>query len=101
MTLSFDFVFSRVAFYLVLLVPTVAGVELLAALFSRRVRQYIAKHRAAHFAFFVCALFLVLLLVPAPSTPQHKRIQGTNSPTSNERGGVDGRPTNRLNTGSM
>ncbi len=44
-----------------------AGIELLLALFSIRVRRYIVQHPKAHLIFFAGALFLSLFLVPAPS----------------------------------
>jgi hypothetical protein len=50
-------------------VPTAAAIELIAAIFSERVRAYILKHRTAHFIWFALALFLaVAMLVPAYST---------------------------------
>jgi hypothetical protein len=47
-----------------------AAFELIAALFSVRVRHYMAKHPVAHAVWFACALCLALILVPAYSTPQ-------------------------------
>jgi hypothetical protein len=51
------------------LVPIAAATELMAALFSKRVRGYIAKHSVAHALWFASALFLALLLIPAHNTP--------------------------------
>jgi hypothetical protein len=42
-----------------------AVVELLAALFSTRVRGYMALHPVAHVVWFACALCLTLILIPA------------------------------------
>jgi len=50
--------------------PTAAMVEIVAAMFSRRVRGYIVKHPIAHFLWFAFALLLACLLIPAPSTRQ-------------------------------
>src|SRR5690348_7391482 len=58
---------------LVCLVPVAAVAELLAAAFSKRVRQYIRRHPVAHAVWFVCALFLVLLLIPTLSHPPQTR----------------------------
>jgi hypothetical protein len=52
------------------LVSSAAALELLAALFSTRVRRYIAQHPVAHVVWFACALLLALLLIPAHSTRQ-------------------------------
>ena len=57
-------------------VPISAVLELLAALFSRQVRQYIVKHPVAHVVWFACALFLALVLIPAPSKPRDKQNRG-------------------------
>jgi len=48
--------------------PGAAVVEIVAAIFSRRVRDYIVKHPIAHFLWFVLALLFACLLIPAPST---------------------------------
>ncbi len=45
-----------------------AGVELFAALFSPRVRRYMAQHPLVHVVWFACALCLALILIPAYST---------------------------------
>jgi hypothetical protein len=47
-----------------------AATELIAALFSARVRHYMAEHPVAHAVWFACALCLALILVPAYSTPE-------------------------------
>jgi hypothetical protein len=49
--------------------PTAATAEILAAIFSKRVRGYIVKHPTAHFLWFAFALLFACLLIPAPSTP--------------------------------
>lgn len=54
----------------IFVVSGVAAIELLAAVFSRRTRRYIARHPVAHLVWFVCALLLALLLIPAHSTPR-------------------------------
>lgn len=68
--------------FAIYLVTGAAAVELLAALFSTRVRRYIVRHPVAHVLWFACALLLALFLVPAPSTPQHRQDdhQGVFSP---------------------
>ncbi|HLH55974.1 MAG TPA: hypothetical protein VKY92_20395 [Verrucomicrobiae bacterium] len=42
--------------------------EIVAAIFSRRVRSYMVKHPIARFLWFALALLFALLLIPAPST---------------------------------
>ncbi len=42
-----------------------AVAELLAALFSARVRRYMAQHPFAHVLWFACALCLALIVIPA------------------------------------
>jgi hypothetical protein len=50
-------------------VPMAAIVELIAALFSLRVRAYISKHRTLHLIWFILALFFAItMLIPAYST---------------------------------
>jgi hypothetical protein len=68
----------------VCLVPGAAVVEVLAAAFSKRVRQYIRRHLLAHALWFVCALLLALLLFPAPSHPARIRKGGAGKLTPNE-----------------
>lgn len=68
--------------------PVAAIVEIVWALFSRRVRAYIVRHPIAHCLWFACALFMTLLLIPAPSTPRHRQGGGTNN-VAPKRGGVD------------
>ncbi len=58
-------VFLWIATYLV---SGGAAIELLAALFSKRVRRYIAQHPVAHALWFACALMLGLTLIPDYST---------------------------------
>jgi hypothetical protein len=58
-----------VLLFLIGLVPFSAAVELIAAVFSKRVRDYIVRHPVAHFVLFVFAVVCVFLLIPAPSTP--------------------------------
>jgi len=53
--------------------PIAAITELVAAIFSKRVRGYIVKHPIAHFLWFACALVFALMLLPAPST-RHGRF---------------------------
>jgi hypothetical protein len=68
----------------VFLIPLAALVELVAAAFSKRVRQYIRSHPVAHVFWLVCALLLVLLLIPAPSHPAQTRKGGVGILTPNE-----------------
>jgi hypothetical protein len=54
---------------LICLVPAAAALEVIAALFSKRVRAYILNHRTAHFVWFAVALLLAAaMLFPAYST---------------------------------
>jgi len=48
--------------------PIAAIAEIVAAIFSKRVRGYIVKHPIAHFLLFAFTLLLALMLIPAPST---------------------------------
>ena len=48
--------------------PAAAVIEAIAALFSARVRRYIAQRPIAHLIWFVCAVIAGLLLIPAPGT---------------------------------
>ena len=81
-------IWFEVVYYLTLgvvcLVPVAALAELVAAAFSKGVRQYIARHPVAHFLWFACALLLVALLIPAPSTPRHKKEPGVSTPPPNQ-----------------
>src|SRR6059036_1674064 len=92
----------EVAFYAtvgaVCLVPVGALVELVAAVFSRRVRHYIVKHPVAHAVWFACALFLALLLIPAPSTPRHRKERCVNTPLPNQPVEREGVPHNRMSS---
>jgi hypothetical protein len=76
-------VLGAIAFF-----PIAAAVEIVWAIFSRRVRGYIAKHPIAHFMFFACALFMILLLIPAPSKPRRKQGE-TNNVAPNLRSALD------------
>jgi beta-lactamase regulating signal transducer with metallopeptidase domain len=42
-----------------------AAAELLAAMFSARVRRYMAQHPVAHVVWFACALCLARIVIPA------------------------------------
>ena len=70
------------------LFPIAAAVEIIWAAFSSRVRAYIVRHPIAHFLWFACALFMTLLLIPAPSSPRHRQGGSTNNVVP-KRGGVD------------
>jgi hypothetical protein len=52
----------------IFLVTGAAAIEPLAALFSKRVRQYIMRRPILHVLWFAFALLLALLLIPAYST---------------------------------
>jgi hypothetical protein len=54
---------------LIALFPIAAVSEVVAAVFSHRVRAYIQKHSIAHFLWFALALLMASLLFPAYSTP--------------------------------
>lgn len=55
------------------IVPIGAAGELVAALFSKRVRSYIAAHQALHvLLWLLAALLLVLCLIPTRSSPHHR-----------------------------
>jgi len=54
------------------IVPIGAAGELVAALFSKRVRSYIAAHPALHVLLWLLAALLVLCLMPARSSPHHR-----------------------------
>jgi hypothetical protein len=61
---------------IIALFPIGATVEVVWAMFSWKIRRYIAKHPTAHFLFFACALLMLLLLIPAHSAPRHTNING-------------------------
>jgi hypothetical protein len=63
--------------------PVAATVEIIGALLSRRVRAYIMRHPIAHFLWFACALFMLLLLIPVPSKPRHRQGGGTHQAVPN------------------
>jgi hypothetical protein len=54
------------------LVPLATAGELVAAIFSKRVRAFIAKHPIAHFFWFAFTLLCIGLLIPARSGPHHR-----------------------------
>jgi hypothetical protein len=57
-----------VLLFVIGLVPLSLVVELIVAVFSKRVRGYIVSHPVAHFVLFGFAVLCVLLLIPAHST---------------------------------
>jgi len=54
------------------LVPLTTAGELVAALFSKRVRTFIVRHPFAHFVWFGFTILCILLLIPMPSGPHHR-----------------------------
>jgi hypothetical protein len=54
------------------IVPIGAAAELIAALFSKRVRSYIYTNPALHILLWLLAALVVLLLLPASSGPHHR-----------------------------
>jgi hypothetical protein len=54
------------------IVPIGAAGELIAALFSKRVRSYITAHPGLHILLWLLATLLVLCLIPARSSPHHR-----------------------------
>jgi hypothetical protein len=62
----------RILFFAIGLVPAVLIGEFTAAIFSPRVRRYIASHPVAHLILLCFAVFYIVLLVPASSGPHHR-----------------------------
>jgi hypothetical protein len=58
--------------FIIGLVPLSTASELVAALFSKRVRTFIVRHPFAHFVWFAFTVLCIFLLIPAPSGPHHR-----------------------------
>ncbi len=56
------------ALAVIALFPIGAAAEVIGAVFSSRIRTYIAKHPIAHLLWFALAFLLATLLLPAYST---------------------------------
>jgi hypothetical protein len=61
-----------VLLFLIGLVPLATASELVASLFSKRVRRFIASHPIAHVIWLGFTILCIFLLIPAPSGPHHR-----------------------------